>query len=227
MKSLFFEEKNVEIVDIIQEKETKPKKKEKKANKRQSKVDNKKQNYNTSLHEDSIDSNMIFLNPLYNFEEFLMGKMPEQETSKKTRKSSGPGKITFLDPVFSPLFISDFTPSRSYSEGLGHKKSDIREISYVYGPAEEQLRKMKAINNCNARINQANPVILLRGPQNTLSTNILTQHHNEVKKYQKLVRKTEIPGPRVKYQPATRMGLLGVKRKVVPPKCIVKRFGKF
>jgi hypothetical protein len=53
---------------------------------------------------------MIFLNPLYNFEEFLMGKMPEQETSKKTRKSSGPGKITFLDPVFSPLFISDFTP---------------------------------------------------------------------------------------------------------------------
>ena len=129
MKSLFFEEKNVEIVDIIQEKETKPKKKEKKANKRQSKVDNKKQNYNTSLHEDSIDSNMIFLNPLFNFEEFLMGKMPEQETSKKTRKSSEPGKITFLDPVFSPLFISDFTPSRSYSEGLGHKQSDIRSAT--------------------------------------------------------------------------------------------------
>ena len=175
MKSLFFEEKNVEIVDIIQEKETKPKKKEKKANKRQSKVDGKKSK--SSLHEDSMDSNMIFLNPLYNFEEFLMGKMPEQETSKKTRKSSGPGKITFLDPVFSPLFISDFTPSRSYSEGLGHRKSDIRsakilcfcsvksisrgskiifffifrEISYVYGPAEEQLRKVKAINNCNAR----------------------------------------------------------------------------
>lgn len=132
MKSLFFEEKNVEIVDIIQEKETKPKKKEKKANKRQSKVDVKKHNYKSSLHEDSMDSNMIFLNPLYNFEEFLMGKMPEQETSKKTRKSSGPGKITFLDPVFSPLFISDFTQSRSYSEGLGHKKSDLRSATIFY-----------------------------------------------------------------------------------------------
>ena len=140
MKSLFFEEKNVEIVDIIQEKETKPKKKEKKANKRQSKVDSKKQNYKTSLHEDSIDSNMIVLNPLYNFEEFLMGKMPEQETSKKTRKSSGPGKITFLDPVFSPLFISDFTPSRSYSEGLGHKKSDIRSATiFCFCSVKEQL----------------------------------------------------------------------------------------
>ena len=79
-----------------------------------------------------MDSNMAFLNPLYNFEEFLMGKMPEQETSKKSRKSSGPGKITFLDPVFSPLFISDFTPSRSYSEGLGHKKSDIRLVMITF-----------------------------------------------------------------------------------------------
>ena len=31
------------------------------------------------------------------------------------------------------------------------------------------------------RPNHANPVILLRGPQTTFSTNILTQHHNEVK----------------------------------------------
>ena len=129
MKSLFFEEKNVVILDI-QEKETKPKRREKKANKRKSKVENNKNNFKSD--EDSLDSNMVFLNPLYNFEEFLMGKMPEQETSKKSRKSSGPGKITFLDPVFSPLFISDFTPSRSYSEGLGHKKSDIRLVMITF-----------------------------------------------------------------------------------------------
>ena len=129
MKSLFFEEKNVEIVDI-QEKETKPKRREKKANKRQSKGESNKHNFKPV--EDSLESNMVFLNPLYNFEEFLMGKMPEQETSKKSRKSSGPGKITFLDPVFSPLFISDFTPSRSYSEGLGHKKSDMRLVTITF-----------------------------------------------------------------------------------------------
>lgn len=128
MKSLFFEEKNVEIVDIIQEKETKPKRKEKRANKRQSKLENKKQSPNSNLNEDSFDSNTIFPNPFYNFEEFLLGKRQEQEPSKKSRKSSGPGKMTFLDPVFSPLFISDFTPSRSYSEGLGHRQSDIRSV---------------------------------------------------------------------------------------------------
>ena len=128
MKSLFFEEKNVEIVDIIQEKESKPKRKEKRASKRQSKVENKKLNHKSNLNEDSFASNPIFLNPLYNFEEFLLGKRHEQEPTKKSRKSSGPGRMTFLDPVFSPLFISDFTPSRSYSEGLGHRQSDIRSL---------------------------------------------------------------------------------------------------
>ena len=131
MKSLFFEEKNVEIVDIIQEKGSKPKRKEKRSTKKQSKVESKKQNYKSNLTYDSLDSNMIFLNPMYNFEEFLLGKVPDQET-KKSRKSSGPAKMTFLDPVFSPLFISDFTPSRSYSAGLGHRQSDIRSVSFYF-----------------------------------------------------------------------------------------------
>ena len=128
MKSLFFEDKNVEIVDIILEKETKPKRKEKRANTRKSKVENKKQNPKSNLNEDSFDSNTIFPNPLYNFEEFLLGKRHDPAPSKQSRKSSGPGRMTFLDPVFSPLFISDFTPSRSYSEGLGHRLSDIRSV---------------------------------------------------------------------------------------------------
>ena len=269
MKSLFFEEKDVQIIDCIKETETKPKRREKKNNKRESRVENKKQKAKTSFDDGYMDTDMIFLNPLYNFEEFLLGKMPEQENSKKGQRCSGPGsgKITFLDPGFSPLFISDFTPSRSYSDGLGHRQSDIRylrhksyqkarkclklaynmhlkifviivttillmcpggfnrfktlinrnfksffrEISYMYGPAEEQLLKMKAIKNYIVRYshqfcviflilfylfigcfvylvsflvfrpNQANPVILLRGSQNNFSTNILTQHHKEIR----------------------------------------------
>lgn len=243
MKSLFFEEKDVQIIDCIKETETKPKRREKKNNKRESRVENKKQKAKTSFDDGYMDTDMIFLNPLYNFEEFLLGKMPEQENSKKGQRCSGPGsgKITFLDPGFSPLFISDFTPSRSYSDGLGHRQSDIRylrhksyqkarkclklaynminrnfkfffrEISYMFGPAEEQLLKMKAIKNYIVRYshqfcviflilfylfigcfvylvsflvfrpNQANPVILLRGSQNNFSTNILTQHHKEIR----------------------------------------------
>ena len=49
MKSLFFEEKNVEIVDI-QEKENKPKRREKKANKRQTKVENNKHNFKSHIY---------------------------------------------------------------------------------------------------------------------------------------------------------------------------------
>merc|ERR1712241_296873 len=166
-------------------------------------------NTKTEIVDEEIDPNLLLLNPFYNFEDFLMGPGQSPEDKRKPQPNTispatNPGKITFLDPGFSPLFISDFTPSRSYSEGLGHRQSDLREISFLYGSAEEQLHRMKAIKTTSVRPNRANPVILLRTAQNFFTANSLSQHS----------------------RPATRMGLLGVKRKVVPPKSIIRRFGK-
>merc|ERR1719461_543884 len=108
------------------------------------------------------------------------------------------GKITFLDPGFSPLFINDFSSNRSHNEGLAHRPTELRDITFIHGVAEQQLMRLKA--------------------------NILLQHSSK-RKHTNIVRRAEIPGPRVKYLPATRMGILGVKREVVPPQCIIRRFG--
>ena len=137
MKSLFFEEKDVQIIDLNTGAES-PKKKDKKVRKKinKTKSEGKKHSVKistkTEIVDEEIDPNLLLLNPFYNFEDFLMGPGQSPEDKRKPQPPStmspatNPGKITFLDPGFSPLFISDFTPSRSYSEGLGHRQSDLR-----------------------------------------------------------------------------------------------------
>ena len=134
MKSLFFEEKDVQIIDLNADVES-PKKKDKKVRKKINKIKSEgkkhsvKINTKTEFVDEEIDPNLLLLNPFYNFEDFLMGPGQSPEDKRKPNTISpatNPGKITFLDPGFSPLFISDFTPSRSYSEGLGHRQSDLR-----------------------------------------------------------------------------------------------------
>ena len=136
MKSLFFEEKDVQIIDLNTDAES-PKKKDKKVRKKINKIKSEgkkhsvKINTKTEFVDEEIDPNLLLLNPFYNFEDFLMGPGQSPEDKRKPQPNTispatNPGKITFLDPGFSPLFISDFTPSRSYSEGLGHRQSDLR-----------------------------------------------------------------------------------------------------
>jgi len=219
IQNLFFEEKTVQIIETpTSHIETKKKKKPKK--KVHVKSEGKKELIDNSDIDSELDGNLLFMNPFCNFENFLTKGPP---SSSESANGKGGGRITFLDPGFSPYFISDFSPNRSYSEGLGHRHSDLREVSYIYGGTEDQLIKMNVISSSVVRPNKVNQVILLRKAQSfflsQLSSKILVRKTS-------VVKKTEIPGPRVQYFPATRSGFLGVNRKVVPPKCIIRRFGK-
>jgi len=217
MQNLFFEEKPVQIIEAAT-----PHVENKKKKRTKKKVHEKSEGKKECIDnlESELDGNLIFTNPFCNFENFLMKGPP---SSNEAANGKGGGRITFLEPGFSPYFISDFSPNRSYSEGLGHRHSDLREVSYIYGGTEDQLLKMNVIASSVVRPNKVNQVILLRKAQSfflsQLSNKLLVRKTS-------VAKKTEIPGPRVQYFPATRSGFLGINRKVVPPKCIIRRFGK-
>ena len=125
LKELFFQEKDVTIIEST-----------KKDEKQQSRKDGRKQHKKNQLkkegnikkieitskpsikeEEDVIDSNKLLLNPFCDFEEFLR---PQQ------RRIGSSGKMTFLEPCYTPLLVSDFSPNRSYSDGLAQRHSDLR-----------------------------------------------------------------------------------------------------
>ena len=70
------------------------------------------------------------LDNFYNFEDFLMKQQSDNNSVKPQDELSNnvpsPGKITFLDPGFSPLFINDFSSNRSHNEGLAHRPTELR-----------------------------------------------------------------------------------------------------
>ena len=122
IQNLFFEEKTVQIIETpTSHIETKKKKKPKK--KVHVKSEGKKELIDNSDIDSELDGNLLFMNPFCNFENFLTKGPP---SSSESANGKGGGRITFLDPGFSPYFISDFSPNRSYSEGLGHRHSDLR-----------------------------------------------------------------------------------------------------
>lgn len=125
LKELFFQEKDVTIIEST-----------KKDEKQQSRKDGRKQHKKNQLkkegnikkieitskpsikeEEDVLDSNKLLLNPFCDFEEFLR---PQQ------RRIGSSGKMTFLEPCYTPLLVSDFSPNRSYSDGLAQRHSDLR-----------------------------------------------------------------------------------------------------
>jgi len=207
------------------------KKQRKKTRKKDKKTRKKNSDKVTKLKKidfGETNPNLLMLDNFYNFEDFLMKQQSDNNSVKPQDELSNnvpsPGKITFLDPGFSPLFINDFSSNRSHNEGLAHRPTELRDITFIHGVAEQQLMRLKAITQPIVRLNKANPLILLRRVTSCHTANILLQHSSK-RKHPNIVRKAEIPGPRVKYMPATRMGILGVKREVVPPQCIIRRFG--
>ena len=125
MLDLFFEEKDVEIVSADKtEKKVDNKKKLKKKNKRVNII-----NENIAVENEKSMAPMFLSSPFVNFQDFLS----QDESCELAEKSSIPhstGNLAFLEPGFSPFFISDFTSNRSYSEGLYHRQSELRLVFF-------------------------------------------------------------------------------------------------
>ena len=120
-------EKDVKIVEVSDRevpKRSKKNKSGKKLSKSKPTVKSVRVKNPVSPEIESSNEDMVFMNPFYSFEEFLMNQQQPEDDS--TKSAPPPGRITFLDPFCNPLFINDLTPSRSYSHGLAQKPNDIR-----------------------------------------------------------------------------------------------------
>ena len=125
LKELFFQEKDVTIIESTQKEEKPPSRKDgrKQRKKNQLKKEGNIKKIEISSkpcikeEEDVLDSNPLLLNPFCDFEEFLR---PQQ------RRVGSSNKMTFLEPCYTPLLVSDFSPNRSYSDGLAQRHSDLR-----------------------------------------------------------------------------------------------------
>ena len=125
LKELFFQEKDVTIIESTKKEEKQPSRKDgrKQRKKNQLKKEGNIKKIEISSkpsikeEEDVLDSNQLLLNPFCDFEEFLR---PQQ------KRLGSSGKMTFLEPCYTPLLVSDFSPNRSYSDGLAQRHSDLR-----------------------------------------------------------------------------------------------------
>ena len=128
MRENFFKEKDVIIIESTNNKPRlsnktegrKPRRKnqqKREANIRKIEISSKS---SSKLEKESHDSKQL-INPFYNFEEFLQPQ--RSELSGERRRS---GAVSCLEPCYSPLLVGDYSPSRSYSDGLALRQSDLR-----------------------------------------------------------------------------------------------------
>ena len=128
LKELFFQEKDVTIIESTKKEEKQPNRKDgrkprkktqlkKEGNIKKIEISSKPSTKEEEEEEDAIDSNPLLVNPFCDFEEFLR---------PQPRRAGSSGKMTFLEPCYTPLLVSDFSPNRSYSDGLAQRHSDLR-----------------------------------------------------------------------------------------------------
>ena len=132
MRESFFQEKDVIIIESKKQEENasirsegrKQRRKKREANVRKIEISSKS---SSKLEKEALDSKQLLnqLNPFCNFEEFLR---PQQSVGSRARRR--PGGVTYLDPsctpCYTPLLVADYSPNRSYSDGLAHRHSDLR-----------------------------------------------------------------------------------------------------
>ena len=132
LKELFFQEKDVTIIESTKKEEKPPSRKDGRKQRRKNQL-KKEGNIkkieisskpSTKMEEEALDSNPLLLNPFCDFEEFLR---------PQPRRLGSSGKMTFLEPCYSytPLLVSDFSPNRSYSDGLAQRHSDLRSVKSI------------------------------------------------------------------------------------------------
>jgi len=251
MKELFYQEKAVEIIKLQPEDSSKNKSSRVEKNKSKTKkiakmskspkieeIPNKAQNDNDNLMAELMGMNfpVLFFHPFMNFEDQLLqdqsshskqankSKSPKlKESSVKERIHYNPHPMTFLDPSFSPHMISDYShlivggKTGLHTKKANHDEDLPRES---LEQLEEHLVDMKVLSSQNSHAylkSGKNRVVMLR-PQNPYG-------ESRIKASKKSpAKKTEVPGPRLKYSPVLRSGPLGVRRQVVPPSCLARRF---
>jgi len=249
MKELFYQEKAVEIISLQPEESSKNKSSRVEKNKSKTKksakmskspkieeIPNKAQNDNDNLMAELMGMNfpVLFFHPFMNFEDQLLQDQSSQskqvnksrspklkESSAKERIHYNPHPMTFLDPSFSPHMISDYShlivggKTGLHTKKANHDEDLPRES---LEQLEEHLVDMKVLSSQNANLKSGkNRVVMLR-PQNLYG-------EAKIKASKKSpAKKTEVPGPRLKYSPVLRSGPLGVRRQVVPPSCLARRF---
>jgi len=251
MKELFYQEKTVEIIKLQAEDSSKNKSSRVEKNKSRTKkiakmskspkleeIPNKAQNDNDNLMAELMGMNfpVLFFHPFMNFEDQLLqdqsshSKQANKSRSPKLKESSvkerihyNPHPMTFLDPSFSPHMISDYShlivggKTGLHTKKANHDEDLPRES---LEQLEEHLVDMKVLSSQNAHAylkSGKNRVVMLR-PQNPYG-------ESRIKSSKKSpAKKTEVPGPRLKYSPVLRSGPLGVRRQVVPPSCLARRF---
>jgi len=248
MKELFYQEKAVEIINLQPEDVTKKRsskiEKNKSKTKRSSKVPksikieethDKAKNDNDNIMSELMNMNfpILFFHPFMNFEDQLLqdqSSQKEQANKTKTRElkmnerthfNSHP--MTFLDPSFSPHMISDYShlivggKTGLYTKKSNHDEDLPREN---LEQLEEHLVDMNVLSSQHTLAylkSGKNRVVMLR-PQNPYG-----ESKSKVMK-KSPAKKVEVPGPRLKYSPVLRSGPLGVRRQVVPPSCLARRF---
>merc|ERR1719450_1923543 len=251
MKELFYQEKTVEIINLQPEDSTKKKTSRIEKNRNKSKkttkpqksskieeIPNKAHNDNDSLMSELMGMNfpVLFFHPFMNFEDQLLQDQSSQtkkinksktqklkESARNERVHYNPHPMTFLDPSFSPHMISDYSPLMVGGKtGLHAKKANHDEDlpRESLEQLEEHLVDMNVLSSQKTLAylkSGKNRVVMLR-PQNPYGEAKL----KAMKKSP--VKKTEVPGPRLKYSPVMRSGPLGVRRQVVPPSCLARRF---
>ena len=126
LKELFFQEKDVTIIESTKKEEKLPNRKDgrkhRKKNQLKKEGNIKKIEISSKLstkeeEEEALDSNQLLLNPFCDFEEFLR---------PQPRRLGSSGRMTLLEPCYTPLLVSDYSPNRSYSDGLAQRHSDLR-----------------------------------------------------------------------------------------------------
>jgi len=215
---------------------------------------NNVENLTTLLNE--LNFPVLFFHPFLNFEDQMsgdhLGRMEhaptvigqepqintnhEETLSLNSEDEPEQHKLTFLDPSFSPQINSDLIHSQQIISDLGKypqqisdysnrtlcstnvkQQEDLEEDYFLYSCVEEHLVAMNFLTRNDKK--GPNKVILIR--RKNIPTKKPPTHKGKTP-----VKKTEVPGPRLKYNPVVRVGPLGVKRQVVPAQCLVTRFAR-
>ena len=127
LKELFFQEKDVTIIESTKKEEKLPNRKDGRKHRKKNQLKKEgnikkieissKPSTKEEEEEEALDSNQLLLNPFCDFEEFLR---------PQPRRLGSSGRMTLLEPCYTPLLVSDYSPNRSYSDGLAQRHSDLR-----------------------------------------------------------------------------------------------------
>jgi len=231
VKTLFYKEKDVEIIELLKpnnekkHKDSKVKQKQSsntKSRHRSSKNKDKDVEKAENLMAEFIDMNfpVLFFHPFQNFEDQLSRNGLKEKGNFENSLIYPPHPMTFFSPSYRHLLVNDYshhiTPGKT---GPNDQKEDTNNESL--DTIEEELVNLKALRDNQTHV----------GSRNCKNTVLMIKPTMQWDARQKPVRKsplknTEVPGPRLKYSPVVRCGPLGVQRQVVPPRVLANRFNR-